>query len=76
MSSTAAEVEGLIEAGQYYLTRPYAPLTAIGSPISITVHYTIASMTSGMSFPLFGRLGLPDKYHIQYEFAMPIRGGQ
>ena len=67
---------GMLEAtpADFVIMRPYAPTpTTLGTPITVTVHFTIASMTRGMSMPLFGRLGLPDHYHIQYAFAMPIR---
>ena len=68
--------DGLIKSGIFYVERPYAPAYTIGSPITVTVHYTITTLTSGMSFPFFGRLGLPNSYHIRYEFAMPIRSTQ
>jgi hypothetical protein len=65
--------EGLINTGLFMIERPYAPSLTLGEPISVTVHYTISTMTSGMSMPIFGRLGLPNQYHIRYEYAMPIR---
>ena len=66
--------EGLISSGDFYVERPYAPNMSTGDPISVTVHYTISTFTSGMSLPLFGRLGLPNSYHIRYEYALPVRG--
>jgi hypothetical protein len=65
--------EGLIASGVFWVERPYAPSLALGEPISVTVHYTVSTMTSGFSVPLFGRLGLPNAYHIRYEYSMPIR---
>jgi Flp pilus assembly protein TadG len=66
--------EGLITSGDFYLERPYSPVPTTGNPISVTVHYTVSTLTSGMSLPLFGRLGLPNSYHIRYEYALPVRG--
>jgi TadE-like protein len=63
----------LIDQGTFYIERPDAPSTSVGSAISVTVHYTLTTFSSGMSFPFFGRLGLPNSYHIHYDFSMPIR---
>ena len=68
--------EGLITSGIFYPERPVAPTVRSGSPISVTVHYTISTMTSGMSLPFFGRLGLPNAYHVQYTYSVPIRATQ
>jgi len=68
--------DGMITSGIFYPERPVAPTISGGSSISVTVHYTITTLTSGMSMPFFGRLGLPNAYHIQYTYSMPIRGTQ
>ena len=68
--------DGMITSGIFYPERPVAPTVSNGSSISVTVHYTITTLTSGMSLPFFGRLGLPNAYHIQYTYSMPIRGTQ
>jgi Flp pilus assembly protein TadG len=44
-----------------------------GCPITVTVHYFIHTFTSDMSFPIFGRFGLPNTYRIDYTMGMPIR---
>lgn len=66
--------DGLVSTGKFYLERPYAPVASMSNPISVTVHYTLTTFTSGMSLPIFGRLGLPNSYHIRYEYSLPIRG--
>jgi hypothetical protein len=68
--------DGMIRTGVFYPERPVAPTMTSGSSISVTVHYTITTLTSGMSMPFFGRLGLPNSYHIYYTYSMPIRGTQ
>ena len=68
--------EGLITSGIFYPERPVAPTVSSGSPISVTVHYTISTMTSGMSLPFFDRMGLPNAYHVQYTYSVPIRATQ
>lgn len=42
-------------------------------PITATVTYKLYTFTSGMSIPLFGRMGLPNYYTIKYSTGMPIR---
>jgi TadE-like protein len=68
--------DGMITSGIFYPERPVAPTVSNGSSISVTVHYTITTLTSGMSLPFFGRMGLPNAYHIQYTYSVPIRGTQ
>jgi Flp pilus assembly protein TadG len=68
--------DGMISSGVFYPERPVAPTISSGSSISVTVHYTITTLTSGMSLPFFGRLGLPNAYHIHYGYSMPIRATQ
>jgi Flp pilus assembly protein TadG len=68
--------DGMITSGTFYPERPVAPTVTSGSSISVTVNYTITTLTSGMSLPFFGRLGLPNAYHIHYTYSMPIRGTQ
>ena len=68
--------DGMITSGIFYPERPVAPTVSNGNSISVTVHYTITTLTSGMSLPFFGRLGLPNAYHIQYTYSVPIRGTQ
>lgn len=63
----------LLDQATFYVERPRAPNTNVGNAITVTVHYTLTTFSSSMSFPIFGRLGLPTSYHIQYDFAMPIR---
>ena len=67
---------GMLNAtpADFVIERPYGPTpTQLGTPITVTVHFTISSMTSGMSMPFVGRFGLPDRDHIKYSFQMPIR---
>ncbi|MBI5879825.1 MAG: pilus assembly protein [Chloroflexi bacterium] len=63
----------LIKSQTFLVERPIAPSATIGSGITVTVHYTLSSFSSGMSFPFFDRLGLPSVYHVHYAVAMPIR---
>lgn len=42
-------------------------------PITSTLTYKLYTFTSGMSIPLFGRMGLPNYYTIKYSTGMPIR---
>jgi hypothetical protein len=44
-----------------------------GCPITVTVHFRVHTLTSGISLPGFGRMGLPPYYQINYTYAMPIR---
>ncbi|HZQ09032.1 MAG TPA: TadE/TadG family type IV pilus assembly protein [Anaerolineae bacterium] len=44
-----------------------------GSPITVTVVYSLQTFTSRVSLPFFGRFGLPAVYRMQYTFSMPIR---
>ncbi len=43
-------------------------------PITVTAHYRMHTLTSDMSFPVFGRLGLPNYYQLNYTMGMGIRG--
>jgi len=63
----------LVNSATFVVERPIAAGTSIGSGITSTVHYTITSFSSSMSFPFVGRMGLPSVYHIYYSVAMPIR---
>jgi len=45
----------------------------IGCPITTTVHYRIYTFTSTISFPYYGRFGLPNYYQLDYSVAMPIQ---
>lgn len=47
--------------------------TEPGSPLSVTVTYRLTTFSSTMSFPMFGRLGLPDHYNIRWTAVVPIR---
>jgi Flp pilus assembly protein TadG len=53
--------------------RPIAPTIDVNLPITVTVHYQLQTFSSGMSMPLFGRMGLPSYYQINYSMVMPIR---
>lgn len=44
-----------------------------GSPITVTVVYSVETFTSQLSVPFFGRFGLPPVYRLQYSMSMPIR---
>ncbi len=44
-----------------------------GSPITVTVVYSVQTFTSQISLPFFGRFGLPNVYRLQYSMSMPIR---
>jgi hypothetical protein len=44
-----------------------------GCPITVTVHFRIHTLTSDMSLPGVGRLGLPNYYQMNYSIGMPIR---
>ncbi len=44
-----------------------------GSPITVTVVYSLQTFTSRVSLPFFGRFGLPAVYRMQYSYSMPIR---
>ena len=44
-----------------------------GSPIGVTVSYQLQTFTSGMSLPVFGRLGLAPFYLISWTMWAPIR---
>ena len=67
------QAQQLIRTGIFRIERPIESGANVGDSITVTVHYTITSLSSGMSFPIFGRMGLPNSYHIHYDFAMPIR---
>ncbi|MCC7163178.1 MAG: pilus assembly protein [Anaerolineae bacterium] len=56
------------------ITKPTAskPFYA-NCPITATVAYSLTTFSSTMSLPLFGRMGLPNKYLIRYSVGMPIR---
>ncbi len=47
--------------------------TAPGDPISVTVVYRLRTFSSGISLPIFGRMGLPDTYTIRWKTTVPIR---
>ena len=55
------------------IDRPVAPQIKVNCPITQTLHYQLYTFTSQMSMPLFGRMGLPDYYQINYSVGMPIR---
>jgi hypothetical protein len=42
-------------------------------PITVTVDYTMTTFASEVVFPMFGRFGLPTRYHISARTAVPIR---
>jgi Flp pilus assembly protein TadG len=44
-----------------------------GCTITVTVNYQIHTLTSGISLPGFGRMGLPNNYQINYSMVTPIR---
>lgn len=44
-----------------------------GEPITVTVRYELTTFSSQVVFPMFGRLGLPDRYTISAHTAVPIR---
>ena len=44
-----------------------------GSPITVTVRYTLTTFASEIAFPFFERFGLPSQYHINARAAVPIR---
>jgi Flp pilus assembly protein TadG len=44
-----------------------------GDPIGVTVSYQLQTFTSGMSLPLFGRMGLAPFYLISWTTWVPIR---
>ena len=44
-----------------------------GDPISVTVVYRLQTFSSGISLPIFGRLGLPSTYTIRWTTTAPIR---
>jgi hypothetical protein len=44
-----------------------------GSPITVTLDYTMTTPFGEVFFPLFGRFGLPSKYHIHARTSVPIR---
>jgi len=44
-----------------------------GAPIAVTVTYRLQTFTSGMSLPVFGRLGLPSCYTVSWTAVVPIR---
>ncbi len=46
---------------------------ASGSPVRVTVVYRLRTFSSGISLPIFGRLGLPDTYTIRWTTTAPIR---
>ena len=56
------------------ITKPTAskPFYA-NCPITATVAYSLTTFSSTMSLPLFGRMGLPNRYIIRYAVGMPIR---
>jgi len=45
----------------------------VGDPIRVTVVYRLRTFSSGISLPIFGRLGLPDTYTIRWTTTAPIR---
>lgn len=44
-----------------------------GEPITVTIRYELTTFSSQIVFPMFGRLGLPDRYTISAHTAVPIR---
>jgi hypothetical protein len=44
-----------------------------GAPITVTLEYTMTTPFGEVFFPLFGRFGLPSRYHIHATTAVPIR---
>ncbi len=46
---------------------------APGEPLTVTVDYTMTTFSSEVIFPMFGRLGLPDRYMVSARTAVPIR---
>lgn len=46
---------------------------AAGSPVRVTVVYRLRTFSSGISLPIFGRLGLPDTYTIRWTTTAAIR---
>lgn len=47
--------------------------TSAGSPIGVTVIYRLHTFTSGISMPVFGRLGMPQYYTLAWTTVAPIR---
>jgi Flp pilus assembly protein TadG len=44
-----------------------------GCMITVTVLYNLHTLTSDVSLPFFGRLGLPSYYRIKYNMVVPVR---
>lgn len=57
------------------VNRPVAPNPRVNCPITVTISYQLITFTSSASLPLFGRMGLPSAYIINYSTSMPIREG-
>jgi hypothetical protein len=64
----------LLTEDTYDLKRPFTDgTTTAGTPITVTLVFSISTFSSNISLPYFGRFGLPNRYRLQYSFAMPIR---
>lgn len=64
----------LLTEDDYDLKRPLTDgTTTAGTPITVTLVFSISTFTSNISLPYFGRFGLPSRYPLTYSFAMPIR---
>ena len=55
------------------IDRPIASDLTVGKYITVGVAYTFTTFTSSVSFPFFGRMGLPTYYRLTYQVGMPIR---
>ena len=69
---------GLLTTDNFTVYRPVAQSSCTqpigpGCMITITVNYQLQTLTSGISFPAFGRFGLPSTYRINYSMVIPVR---
>ncbi len=44
-----------------------------GQPLAVTVRYRLRTFSSGISLPVFGRLGLPTSYMVSWTTTVAIR---
>lgn len=53
---------------------PELPANVVaGEPLTVTVSYTMTTFASEVIFPMFGRFGLPTRYHVSARTTVPIR---